>query len=255
MPERTLPRPQPDWAVFLDFDGSIVELADSPELVHVDSALRRLLNDLQTALEGALAIVSGRPLSQIDHYLSPPLHAAAGLHGLERRAVDGTVTRLASRDARLDDIKQKLVSFAQDRRGVFVEDKDYILALHFRQAPDRRAECQRAVAVTVGAALDGIEVLEGKMVFEIRPSGIDKGDTIAKFLNEPPFAGRRPVFCGDDATDEHGFAVVNACGGVSVHVGEGVGTAAGWRVDSVAELRRWLATIPRALGDTREHDG
>ena len=255
MPETMLPRPQPDWAVFLDFDGSIVELADSPELVHVDSALRRLLNDLQTALEGALAIVSGRPLSQIDHYLSPPLHAAAGLHGLERRAVDGTVTRLAFRDARLDDIKQKLVSFAQDRRGVFVEDKDYILALHFRQAPHRRAECQRAVAVTVGAALDGIEVLEGKMVFEIRPSGIDKGDTIAKFLNEPPFAGRRPVFCGDDATDEHGFAVVNACGGVSVHVGEGVGTAAGWRVGSVAELRRWLATIPRALGDTREHDG
>ena len=246
MPETTLPRPQPDWAVFLDFDGSIVELADSPELVHVDSALRRLLDDLQTALHGALAIVSGRPLSQIDHYLSPPLHAAAGLHGLERRAVDGTVSRLASRDARLDDIKHKLVSF--------VEDKEYILALHFRQAPHRRAECQRAVAATVGTAQDRLEVLEGKMVFEIRPSGIDKGDTIATFLNEPPFAGRRPVFCGDDATDEHGFAVVNACGGVSVHVGEGATTGAGWRVDSVAELRRWLATIPRALGGTRKHD-
>ncbi|MFQ5954548.1 MAG: trehalose-phosphatase [Kiloniellales bacterium] len=248
-----LPPARPEWALFLDLDGSIIELTATPDAVRVKPELRRLLDSLRDAFDGALAVVSGRPLKQIDRILALPLLPAAGLHGLERRRADGTVVRppQALDDAELAPIKRALRDFARAHPGLMVEDKGVAVALHFRQAPERREACRQAVAAAVDDMSPRLEVLEGKMLFEIRPSGVDKGDAIEVFLGESPFAGRIPVYCGDDATDEHGFAVVNRFGGVSIHVGDGTETLARWRVGSVDELVAWLTTLPQALTGRR----
>lgn len=242
-----LPEPQPDWALFLDFDGSVIELADRPEEVRVDLHLPNLLVALSDVLGGAMAVVSGRPLAQLDRLLSLCHLPAAGIHGLERRRADGTVQRTSVPEASLSRIRRELEVFARAHRGLVVEDKGVALALHYRRAPDAEQPCRRIVERLAHDLGPSFKVLEGKHVFEIKPAGADKGRAIAAFLREPPFVGRVPVFCGDDITDEDGFALVNRRGGLSIRVGDGAQTLARWRVASVGELVAWLETIPRAL--------
>lgn len=236
-----LPRPQRDWALFLDFDGSIVEIAATPQQIEVDSALSGLLVRVREALGGALAVVSGRPLAQLDSYLGDEF-AAAGLHGLERRRVDGRVVR-QDRLPGLDSVLEGLRACAAVCPGVFVEDKELSMALHYRQAPQYGETCRSAAKAAAQTAGPEFEVLEGNMVAEVKPRGTDKGMAIEAFLSEPPFAGRTPVFCGDDVTDEHGFQAVNERRGVSVKVGNQSPTVAQWRAASVDEVVAWLATI------------
>ena len=248
MNSRKLPEPCLDWALFLDFDGCIVDIAPTPEAVDVPDCLPSLLVALREALGGAVAIVSGRPIEQIDGFLGTAVPAVAGLHGLERRAADGGLVRPPLPGNDLNVVRALLDEFAAGRPGVLVEDKKYTVALHYRLSPSLRDDCRDVLNAALKDAPQGWQVVEGKFVFEMRPCEPTKGTAIEAFMGETPFLGRTPVFCGDDITDEDGFAVVNARGGVSIRVGKGSATRAATQVDSVGELLDWLT---RVAGATR----
>ena len=236
------------WALFLDFDGTLVEIAMTPNAVTVHPRLRTILSACTEAFRGAVAIVSGRPIAIVDSLLDPLKLPVAGLHGLELRMPDGTVEQGAHRSADLGEVRTRFLSLARDDTRLVVEDKGSSLALHFRRAPERERELRDLVA---GAAAphDGHQVMHGKMVLEIRPAHADKGTAVTRFLETPRFVGRVPVFAGDDITDEDGFEAVSRHGGISIKVGAGE-TSADYRVPDVAALRDWLASI----ANVRPHD-
>ena len=240
---RPLPEPRLDWALFLDFDGCIVDIAATPDAVDVPDCLPSLLVGLHKTLGGAVAIVSGRPIEQIDGFLGTAVPAVAGLHGLERRTADGGVVRSPSPQNDLEVVRALLQEFAAARAGVLVEDKTHTLALHYRLSPSLRDDCRAVVDAALEHTPPGWQVIEGKFVFEIRPPGPTKGTAIEAFMGEAPFLGRTPVFCGDDISDEDGFEVVNAQGGLSVRVGKGAATRAATQVGTVRELRDWLTRV------------
>ena len=242
----TLPEPCEDWALFLDFDGCIVDIAPTPEAVDVPDCLPPLLVALREALGGAVAIVSGRPIERIDGFLGTAVPAVAGLHGLERRTADGAIIRPPLPRDDLHVVRALLEAFAAERPGVLVEDKQYTLALHYRLAPSLRDDCRDVLNASLKDIPQGWQVVEGKFVFEIRPREPTKGTAIEAFMGEAPFLGRTPVFCGDDITDEDGFEVVNARGGMSIRVGEGSATRAAVQADSVGELLDWLMRVAAA---------
>ncbi len=242
----TLPEPCPDWALFLDFDGCIVDIAPTPEAVDVPDCLPPLLVALREALGGAVAIVSGRPIERIDGFLGTAVPAVAGLHGLERRTADGAIIRPPLPRDDLHVVRALLEAFAAERPGVLVEDKQYTLALHYRLAPSLRDDCRDVLNAALKDIPQGWQVVEGKFVLEIRPREHTKGTAIEAFMGEAPFLGRTPVFCGDDITDEDGFEVVNARGGVSIRVGNNSATRAVAQVGTVGELLDWLARVAGA---------
>ena len=242
----TLPEPCLDWALFLDFDGCIVDIAPTPEAVDVPDCLPSLLVALREALGGAVAIVSGRSIEQIDGFLGTAVPAVAGLHGLERRTADGGIVRPPLSRNDLHDVRALLEAFAAERPGVLVEDKTYTVALHYRLAPSLRDDCKDVLNATLEDIPQGWQVTEGKFVFEIRPREHTKGTAIEAFMGETPFLGRTPVFCGDDTTDEDGFGVVNARGGLSIRVGKGSATQAAAQVDTVGEFLDWLMRVAGA---------
>ena len=226
-------------ALFLDFDGTLVEIVAAPSLVQVPNGLPRLLNELADRLDGAVAVVSGRPLDELAHMLAPFAGEIAGDHGLERRYGDGNVTRCRAHPE-LDRFRPLVAGFAAGHDGVFLEDKGGSLALHYRQAPSLGARCRTLVRRAAQSSNGALAAVAGKMVIELMPRSTGKGRVIADFLAEPPFHGRLPVFAGDDTADEDGFAVVNRLGGVSVHVGGGA-TIACHRLPTVGDVLAWLA--------------
>jgi trehalose 6-phosphate phosphatase len=242
--ESGAPPLDPLSALFLDVDGTLLEIAPRPELVRVPDSLPALLIRLSAAREGALALISGRPLAQLDQLFQPWQGAAAGLHGLERRRADGTLDCVVDGDgaAALDRLRPKLAALAADGTGLALEDKGGTLALHYRATPEREPEI-RAVAEALHREIASkLRLITGKMVVEFQPRRADKGRAIAAFLGEPPFVGRRPVFVGDDTTDEDGFAETRRGGGVAVRVGPSDGaTAANYRLPSVEAVLAWLA--------------
>ena len=240
-----LPEPCPDWALFLDFDGTIVDIAPTPGSVEVPDRLPSLLVALRDALGGAVAIVTGRSIAQIDGFFGAAVPAVAGLHGHERRGMDGTIIRSPPPGDELQDVRDLLRDFAAEHPGVLVEDKTYSVALHYRLAPSLKDACRDLADAAVEQIGAGWQVIEGKCVFEIGPRNATKGTAIEAFMSEAPFRGRTPVFCGDDRTDEDGFAAVNARGGVSIRVGRGAATRATLQVDTVGKLLDWLARIAR----------
>jgi len=233
-----------DVALFLDVDGTLVEIEREPGAVHVPEQLCRVLAQLQLASDGALALVSGRPIAQLDRLFSPLRLAAAGLHGLERRRLPATMVRAEVASSLLDRARHELATFAAGHPGVMLEDKGLTLALHYRGAPELQ-DAAAAMAQAVAAASDGaLTLLAGKMVFELKPPGCDKGQAIGAFMAEPPFAGRRPVFAGDDVTDEAGFRVVADLGGIAIRIGsDGHPTAASHGLADVPAMQRWLEAI------------
>lgn len=239
-----LPRFDPNWALFLDFDGTLAEIADAPDRVEVEARLGPSLRAMYNALHGAVAIISGRPIAEIDAFLDPLVLPVAGLHGLERRTSGGSIVRHAMGDGALEEARRGLDALARSNPGVRIEDKSLTLAVHYRAAPHAARACRRAVEEAVRRAGGGLHVLEGRKVFEIKPSGIDKGTAIAAYLAEPPFAGRTAIFLGDDVSDEDGFATVNRRGGQTIRVGDGARTAARARVPAVSDVLRWLRDLP-----------
>jgi trehalose 6-phosphate phosphatase len=226
----------PSCALFLDFDGTMVDIAPQPQAVHVPQPLLAVLQALKDYLQGAVAVISGRPIGQIDEFLHPLQLAVAGVHGAERRGADGGMHLLDTHP--LDHVEEAACALAAEHPGLLVENKRGSLALHYRQAPELEELCLR----TMQAAVDespGLTLLRGKMVVEAKPGGASKGRAIEDFLAEAPFAGRTPVFIGDDVTDEVGFSTVQRLGGLGIKIGEGA-TAAWHRVPDPAALRQEL---------------
>jgi trehalose 6-phosphate phosphatase len=232
-----------DIALFLDVDGTLLEIEREPGAVHVPQRLCRILEDLQEATGGALALVSGRSLDQLDRLFSPLRFSAAGLHGLEHRNLGSDTARAAPDAKALARARGRLAAFVEVHEGVLLEDKGLTLALHYRKAPEVAnaaiAVAERAAAESAGA----LDLLHGKMVCELKPPGVDKGRAIAAFLDEAPFVGRRPVFAGDDVTDEAGFATINQRGGISIRIGNGRATAAMFGHRDVAAMQTWLLKL------------
>lgn len=208
----------PSCALFLDFDGTLVDLAPQPEAVIVPAGLVATLQALNRYLGGALALISGRPIDQIDAFLEPVRLPIAGVHGAERRGAAGEVTLLSTHP--LQRVEEAALALAGQHSRLLVENKRGSLALHYRQAPELERECLRVMQRAVEES-PGLTLLRGKMVVEAKPGGASKGQAIEAFMQEPPFAGRVPVFVGDDCTDEVGFATVQRMRGLGVKVGEG----------------------------------
>ena len=234
-----------ETAFFFDFDGTLVELAPTPDGIVVPRTVPDILASLRRATNGAVAVVSGRGIDSIDAFLGMPDLPVAGLHGAERRDSNGDVQRVGFNDERLLRMEHALERVVNANPGMLLEIKGASLALHYRNAPDREAAARVATERLVAQYPDAYVVQPGKMVFEIKPKGVDKGRALRAFLDEPPFAGRKPVFAGDDLTDEKGFAVVDEVGGVSIKVGGGE-TIARARVESVGALTAWLAAVVAA---------
>src|SRR3954462_6030627 len=227
------------WALFLDIDGTLLEIAATPQAVHPARADTKLIAALYEKTEGALALVSGRSLAKIDELFSPMKLPAAGQHGVERRDARGRVQRPSFSADLLARVAEPIRSFAARHDGLVFEDKGYSMALHYRLAPRLAAAAHAVVREAARTAGGGMEVQRGKMVAELKPSGHDKGRAIEAFMRERPFMGRVPVFLGDDLTDEHGFRVVDRMGGHAIKVGPG-STAARWRLPNPAAARAWL---------------
>lgn len=228
----------PSSALFLDFDGTLVDLAAQPEAITVPPGLVQVLGQLSRSLGGALALISGRPIAQIDQFLQPLRLPAAGVHGTERRSLNGDLTLVHTHP--LEHVLEVASALAGRHPGLIVESKRGSVALHYRQAPHLERECIQAMQAAVERS-PGLTLLHGKMVVEAKPGGASKGHAIEAFMHEPPFMGREPVFVGDDVTDEVGFATVQRLRGLGVKVGEGP-TVAWQRIESAAALRDQLQT-------------
>lgn len=223
-------------ALFLDFDGTLVPIAETPDAIVLPPGMARLLADLHGLLDGALAIVTGRQMQALDRFLAPLQLPAACEHGMQRRDAQGRLRLQSAPD--LDTVAQACADLARSHSGLLVEPKRGSIALHYRRAPHLRTLCLE----TLQHALQGrpqLELLHGKCVFEAKRAGVDKGGAIAAFLAEAPFRGRTPVFAGDDATDESGFAAVQSRGGMAIKVGPGA-TVAAHRLEDAPAVQAWL---------------
>lgn len=228
--------------MFFDVDGTLLEFADDPAAVAPSARLLDLLYALHTGLNGALALVSGRRLADLDRLFNRPAWAAVGLHGLELRRAEGTCRKIevvATQQTHMHEVVHPLAArFA----GVQVEDKGLAIALHCRRAPQQMPGL-RAAALAVSAHLPGYEVQVGNLVVEFKPTGIDKGDAVLELLQDASFVNRLPVYLGDDLTDEHAFARVNAAHGISVRVGSRVPTLAHFTLADPAAVEAWLRRV------------
>ncbi|MDZ7632342.1 MAG: trehalose-phosphatase [Gemmatimonadaceae bacterium] len=248
-PSSDLPRPWSDLAYFFDLDGTLVELTAIPTGVEADATLQRLITEIAALADGAVAIITGRPISDIDRLFPGVGLPVAGQHGSERRNAVGEVIRHASSAHGLESARRTLHGVVAKHPTLLLEDKGLSIALHYRQAPQLAGFAHRtmhAIQRTVG---DAFCVQSGKRVVELKPAGRDKGVAIMEFMAEPPFRGRVPVFIGDDVTDEHGFTVVNALHGMSIKVGHGR-TGAIRQLPDVRAVRRWLTDHLAAHGAT-----
>ena len=231
-------------ALFLDIDGTLLEIAAAPRSVSVSGELRERLRALFLAAGGALALVSGRAIADIDGLFAPLTLPAAGLHGFERRTVSGAYCRRSPPSpAALEAAREAMLHLARRHPGLFVEDKQFALALHYRGAPqleDTVLEAMKGIAANV---VEDLELQRGKMVVELRPAGTTKAEALAAFLAEAPFAGRLPIFIGDDLTDEPAFELVNSLQGISVVVSPARPSAARKRLPDVTAVQAWLAQL------------
>ncbi len=227
------------YAIFLDLDGTLAELVAHPDSVQVDHSTLNMLDTLSKKVGRALAVVSGREIAVVDRLLRPLVLPVAGVHGLQRRDARGVIHSRHTAD--ISSITFDLEKAFGREAGVVIERKPGAIALHFRLRPDLERRCRDIVHGVVEKRAD-LRLLHGKMVYEIMPRGSDKGGAIQAFLSEPPFLGRRPIFAGDDITDEAGFSVVNARNGISIKIGGGE-SAARFRAHDVRQFQAWLGGL------------
>lgn len=224
-------------SLFLDFDGTLVEIAAHPGAVRVDERLRSLLGRLSTSLAGRLGIISGRPISQLQQLLGPNSLMLAGSHGAEIRWPDGSLSgsrHFGDLGPMIDEISR----LQEIHPGIFIERKPFGVAIHYRGAPDAEAACRRLA--TALAQSSGLVLQSGKMVFELRVAGADKGDALRTLAGYAGMQGMPPIFIGDDDTDEAAFIVAAELGGAGVLVGSLRPTAARYRLEDVTATLAWL---------------
>ncbi|MCB5174299.1 MULTISPECIES: trehalose-phosphatase [Microvirga] len=238
---RSNPSPRTDeFALFLDFDGTLVDIVDRPDAVAVDPALPGILTRLQERLNGAVAIISGRPIEFLDSRLRPHVFDMAGLHGLEHRIGGRLFQCDPDEHPRLRETAARLEEIVAPKAGVLIEDKGCSVAIHWRLAPQEKDFALATAHAAVEALGSDYRVQHGKAVAEILPAAAGKGKIIESFLQQEPYRGRRPIFAGDDLTDENGFRTVNAHGGLAIRIGAGE-TVAGLRLGTPADLRHCLS--------------
>jgi len=242
----TLPAPSRDWAMFLDVDGTLLDLAATPDSVTVPSDLPDRLTRLEIALDGAVAIISGRPVATLDRFFAPLHLAAAGLHGGELRRARGGMIARSPPAPRLREIRRCLDRFAAAHPGVIIEDKGSTIAAHYRQAVSVRTALEALLRDAV-AGDDELVVMPAHMAFEVKPRSFDKGTAIEALMAEAPFHGRIPLFIGDDRTDEDGFAAVESAGGHGIRVGCAGESRARFRLPDPAAVRQFLARVATTL--------
>jgi trehalose 6-phosphate phosphatase len=237
---RSLPPISANAAFFIDFDGTLVAIAPRPDLVHVEPRVRHVLERLSARFDHAVAVITGRPLDAVDGFLAPLELPVAAEHGSIRRDAAGRVHADTHSIETVKGVAARLAPLVEANPGLILERKQTSVALHYRQRPELGEMCKDAVEKAV-AGTNGLAILPGKMVFEVRPQGLDKGTAVKAFLDEPPFRGRVPVYMGDDVTDEDAFVAVNALGGVTIKIDDG-NTKAQYRTDRPG-LVAWLESL------------
>ena len=230
-------------ALFLDFDGTLIDIAPHYDQVQVPPALRQLLKQLFKQLNGAVAIVSGRSLFDLDAFLGPLKLPLAAEHGAVCRFADRQLAAITS--PLLQEVIRVAAALAAQHPTLRVEIKTHAVALHYRQAPELQAMCLEAMA-EAATRTPGVELLHGKFVVEVKPAGINKGTAIQALMRQPPFVGRVPVFAGDDITDEAGFLAVQSLGGDTIKIGAGP-TQARYRFADPLSFRQWLSSCAKEL--------
>ncbi|MCD2470424.1 trehalose-phosphatase [Jiella sp. MQZ9-1] len=216
----------------------MVELVDDPSAVALAADRIERLREIKERLSGALAIVSGRRIADLDRFLAPLDFAAAGVHGLERRRRPGGAIESLMTSEALDPVRNALAPTLEENRRLALEDKGTALVLHYRTAPDL-SEVAKRVMSDAAKGRDDLVVMAGDNIVEVHPSGMDKGRALEDFMAEPPFAGRIPVYLGDDTTDEFALRKVSESGGIAIKVGVKESIAP-YRLADVADVHHWL---------------
>ena len=246
LPLPPLPAANERWAVFLDVDGTLLDFAQRPDQVTVDTDLRALLHALHRALDGAMALVSGRSVVDLQLLFDMPAWTLVGQHGWEVRDAHGRM-QAGALDAEQSLSAHRIAAQIASRfPGVMIEDKGAAIALHCRDVPHVFYALRDALTQHMDA-LPAYTLQEGDCVVEIKPAHVDKGVAVATLLHHPPFAHRLPVYVGDDLTDEHAFATIHLHNGVSVHVGSREPTIAHFSLPHPAATRAWLTQVLRAI--------
>lgn len=240
------------YAFFFDVDGTLAEICAEPDAVIIPASVRDNLKTLAAATSGALALISGRPVEQLDQLSAPLRLPAAGVHGAELRDAAGNLHRVTLPEDVALALQKQLEQGMAAMPGTLLEAKGMAFALHYRQAPAFQQQVLQ-LAESAVAAYPDLMLQRGKCVAEIKPRGNDKGSAITTFMQQAPFAGRIPVFVGDDLTDEKGFQVVNAMKGISVKVGEG-SSHARYRLGRVSDVYQWLEALQRHLNTTNNKE-
>ena len=235
-----------ETALLLDFDGTFVDIAETPDAIHVGSRDKKLLDVLHTRHQGAVAVVSGRNLSDIDRHLSGFPGTVSGGHGAELRHAGREVEGVICDLERLEHIKNAVMEFAIIDPRVLAEDKSHGIVLHFRQHPELESNVHDFLKSLVGCD-DKFELQTAKMAIEVKPKGISKAGAIERIMAFEPFSGRTVLYAGDDLTDETAFAWVNERGGVTIKVGEGPSVAR-YRTGSPSSFKAWLKAQPGRSG-------
>ncbi|HEB1301122.1 TPA: trehalose-phosphatase [Escherichia albertii] len=244
-PLTALPELSAKYAWFFDIDGTLAEIKPHPDQVAVPDKILQGLQRLATISHGALALISGRSMVELDALVNPYRFPLAGVHGAERRDINGKTHIVHLPKAMARDICVQLHMAIAQFPGAELEEKGMAFALHYRQVPQYE-DALLTLARHITQTWPQMVLQQGKCVVEIKPGGTSKGGAIVAFMQETPFIGRKPVFLGDDLTDESGFAVVNRLGGISVKIGTGA-TQASWRMAGVPDVWRWLEMITHAL--------
>jgi trehalose 6-phosphate phosphatase len=235
-----LPKPRRDWALFLDIDGTLIDIAPRPDAVVVPEGLPQLLCIIRDLLGGALALVSGRRLDDIDRMMSPYRFPCAAEHGGLLRFGDETACAQSDGHVVPESLREKLRAATVRWPGAAIEEKTFNIVVHYRQAPSYRDDIHAFVRALVDGTSDGFEILPARMAFEIRHRALNKGTAVNAFMERPLFAGRTPVFVGDDTTDEDGFRAAEARAGIRLDVRTAF-------AGEPAHVRAWLATFALQL--------
>lgn len=234
-------------SLFLDVDGTLLDIAPAPELVVVPGELSTTLSGLSHLLGGAVALVSGRPIAQLDQLFAPLRLPAAGEHGAEIRLAADQEIIAGPPPAVLTQLVAQLTAATMAMPGIRIERKRAGVVVHYRQAPEQGALLRGLVDAAIADHAAEVQVLRGKMVLEIKERMYSKGQAVIALMQRAPFVGRRPLFVGDDATDRDGFAAARRFGGCGAAVGPDHADAADWAFPSPAAVRAWLGRLVAAL--------
>ena len=234
-------------ALFLDVDGTLLEFCNNPDDVYPGVELNLILKSLSSLLKGALALVTGRRVLEIDRIFHPLQLPVGGQHGLEHRDAEGNFKLVKSLKFP-ENIRSQIQCFGEIYPECAIEDKSLTMAIHYRRAP----KLEEKVLKFVNKLIEGekhFHAISGNMVIEIKPLGVDKGHSIALFMENEPFLDKLPIFIGDDVTDEDGFKYINANNGISIKVGTRTSSLARYNLNNVNAVHDWLGSLCKEMGN------